>query len=519
MHGPRPPPRPAPSDVPEADRAVAVQPFAAAIAATALAVLVDTGVVGLVLGLAHRTVHADVVHLHVAAAAVVGEFHHRPAGRRGGHGVVVHAGAQGPGGDRGVVDLERDDLAAAGAARAHHDGLAAAVPGRRVAAAGADGDVAAAAALVTLGGQHHVVVVAEVEPAAGPVVEVVGDGDRAGDVAEALLRIAHAEVLVEGAVVAFDRGCVLAQAAAHVVGGAIALEAAVVHPALAAGGVVGAVAFDHVVLDQRIAGPAVERQVGVLAVVDAVVARVVDHPRPAGVPALAANPVVGAVVPLRAVAPARMQRHRGAARIFPEGVVVAVVGAGGVVVQRLRVHRAGEQAGGAQHGAGDEGATDGPGHGGSPEGVAPRRDRARTGRTGFREWSGRMPCRGGTRGGSARAVRGRSRGTTRGPPGATTDGVDRNAWSRQSLLGLPRMPAKAFHRRLIALPPARPSKPPCHGAKREPVRVSQVHRRVESTTLTRLLRGVHAVCTPHSRAPADAMDAVTDLSRRRPRQV
>src|SRR5690606_32710788 len=102
---------------------------------------------------------------------------------------------------------------------------------------------------------------------------------------------------------------------------------------------------------------------GFLAVVDAVIARVVDHARAAWIPALAADPVVGAVVPLRAVAPARMQRHRGAARILPEGVVVAIVGAGGVAVQRLRVGRAGEQAGGAQQGGGGQNAeTDGSGH-------------------------------------------------------------------------------------------------------------------------------------------------------------
>src|SRR5690606_11266252 len=97
----------------------------------------------------------------------------------------------------------------------------------------AHGDVGAATALVALAGHHHVVVAAEPEPAAGPVVEVVAHSDRAGDVAEALLRGAHAEVLVEGAG-AFDRGRADALAAAHVVGGAVALEAAVVHAAGAA---------------------------------------------------------------------------------------------------------------------------------------------------------------------------------------------------------------------------------------------------------------------------------------------
>src|SRR5690606_22117429 len=131
---------------------------------------------------------------------------------------------------------------------------------------------------------------------------------------------------------------VLAQAATHAVGGAIALEAAVVHAALAAGRVVRTVALDDVVLDQRITGPAVEREIRVLAVVDAVVAGVVDHARATGIPALAADPVVGAAGPLRAVAAVRVQGHAGAAGVFPEGVVEAVMGAGGVVVQGLRVH-------------------------------------------------------------------------------------------------------------------------------------------------------------------------------------
>src|SRR5690606_34286183 len=110
------------SEIAEADRTLAMQPFAAAAAAAALAVLVDAGVVGLVLGLADGAVDADVVHLHVAAAAVVGELHQRAARCRGGGRVVRHAGGERPAGHRRVVDLERDVLAARGAARAHHDG-------------------------------------------------------------------------------------------------------------------------------------------------------------------------------------------------------------------------------------------------------------------------------------------------------------------------------------------------------------------------------------------------------------
>src|SRR5690606_912284 len=102
---------------------------------------------------------------------VVGELDHRAARRRGRRRVVGHARGQRPAGDGGVVDLERDVLAAGGAARPHHDGLAAAT-GRRIAAAtGTHGDVGAALALVALACHHHVVVVAEVQAAAGPVVK------------------------------------------------------------------------------------------------------------------------------------------------------------------------------------------------------------------------------------------------------------------------------------------------------------------------------------------------------------
>src|SRR5690554_2512216 len=94
------------SEIAETDRAVAVQPFAAAVAAAALAALVDAGVVGLVLGLPDRAIDADVVDLHVPAATVVGELHQRAAGCRCGGGVVRHAGGERPAGDGGVVDLE-----------------------------------------------------------------------------------------------------------------------------------------------------------------------------------------------------------------------------------------------------------------------------------------------------------------------------------------------------------------------------------------------------------------------------
>src|SRR5690606_21007483 len=301
--------------------------------------------------------------------------------------------------------------------------------------------------------------VAKVQSATGPVVEVVGHGDRAGDVAETLLRIAHAEILVEGAAGALDRRCVDTLAAAHVVGGAVALEAAVVHAARAAGRVVRSVALDDVILDQRIAGPSVQREIGVLVVVDAVVAGVVDHARAAGIPALAANPVVGTAGPLRAVAAVCVKGHAGTAGVLPERVVVAVVVAGGVVVEGLCMHRACEQAGGAQQRGGGQGAGSDPGHGVAPCGWRPdRRDHART--------RARVSGDGTESGRPARAGRAASLRSSRqeawigmlghdSPSLGTADGM--HCWPT---------------RRMVALPSGAASRSPSGGPKRDAVRVS-----------------------------------------------
>src|SRR5690606_40551433 len=66
---------------------------------------------------------------------------------------------------------------------------------------------------------------------------------------------------------------------------AITLEGTMRLPALSTGGgVVGTVAFNNVIFHQRAAGPAVQRQVGVLGIVDIVAAGVTDGTRSTWIP-------------------------------------------------------------------------------------------------------------------------------------------------------------------------------------------------------------------------------------------
>ena len=170
--------------------------------------------------------------------------------------------------------------------------------------------------------------ITQIQSLARPEIHVVGKGDSAGNIAEAFFRVSHAEVLVES-LGAIDRRLLHTLTATHVVGRAITLEAAVVSTARTASGIVRTVAFDDVVLDQWIARPTVKRQIRVLAAANTVVARVVQHARTAArIPAFAAHPVVGITGPLGGITAARLQGHRRAARVFPEGVVIPVVGAG-----------------------------------------------------------------------------------------------------------------------------------------------------------------------------------------------
>src|SRR5690606_14025547 len=197
----------------------------------------------------------------------------------------------------------------------------------------ADGDGGATAALVALGRQDLVVVAAQVQAGPGPRVEVVADGDGAAGP----LLLAHAPELLERPG-ALDGGRVVPPGLVDVVRAAVGGDCALV----GAGGPVGAPALDDVVLDQRVPGPAVQREVGVARRVEG---GVVGHgPPPAGGPALTGDKVPG-VPPLGAVAAARVEGHRdGPGRVGPERVEVPVVVPGLVLRDRgVRVGRTGQQ--------------------------------------------------------------------------------------------------------------------------------------------------------------------------------
>src|SRR5690606_9130941 len=101
---------------------------------------------------------------------------------------------------------------------------------------------------------------------------------------------------------ALDGGGVVAGRLVDVVGAAVAGDRALV----GAGGPVGAPVVDDVVLDERVPGPAVQRQVRVAGRVEA--ARVRHGPASAGVPALAGHEVAG-VAPRGAVVAAGAEVH------------------------------------------------------------------------------------------------------------------------------------------------------------------------------------------------------------------
>src|SRR5688572_3847464 len=104
---------------------IAMHPLTVA-TTTAAAIGIEAGVVALRLGLACRAIHDDVVHLHVAVAAVVGVRNRDAAAQAGRGRVFLHAGAQRPGLHVLVVDPQRDRLAAGGATRTNPEALAAA---------------------------------------------------------------------------------------------------------------------------------------------------------------------------------------------------------------------------------------------------------------------------------------------------------------------------------------------------------------------------------------------------------
>lgn len=141
-----------------------------------------------------------------------------------------------------------------------------------------DRDFSRPTALIALRSDDLVVVSAEREPALGPRVEVVLDGDAAAHA----VALAHAPELRKGGG-ALDAGRVDALRLVDVVGAVVAGDRAQLVGA--GGGVVAAEGLNHVVLDQRVGGPAVDGQVAVLVVVGPVAVVRDDTVRGAGVPA------------------------------------------------------------------------------------------------------------------------------------------------------------------------------------------------------------------------------------------
>lgn len=118
-----------------------------------------------------------------------------------------------------------------------------------------DFDFGGAAALVTLGGHDHVVPGTELQVAlAAPFLEVLARVDRAADA----LLATDGPVLVEGSG-ADDGRLVDTPGAVDVVHAAIVLDGA--EARRAGRRVVRAVGLDNVVLDERVGGPAVEREI------------------------------------------------------------------------------------------------------------------------------------------------------------------------------------------------------------------------------------------------------------------
>jgi len=91
-----------------------MEPFA--VGSAAGIVLPYTGVGALVFRLAGGTVHLDVVDLHVTIVGVIEKLNIDAAGVVAGAGIVAHAGAEGEGSDRVLVDLEVDPALSVGAA-------------------------------------------------------------------------------------------------------------------------------------------------------------------------------------------------------------------------------------------------------------------------------------------------------------------------------------------------------------------------------------------------------------------
>jgi len=182
-----------------------------------------------------------------------------------------------------------------------------------------NGDIGGSSAEVSLRGDDLVVECAELQSRRRPRVEVV----RGGDSSAGAVALADRPVLVEGRG-ALDRRLIDALSFVDVVCRAVRGETALERRA--GGGVVGAEVLDNVVLDERAGGPSVHGEV-------AVAARVVrtaegDRPSSAGEPSLSSDKVA-ACAPAYAVLSTRpIGICDGGTTVSPEGIVVAIAGAG-----------------------------------------------------------------------------------------------------------------------------------------------------------------------------------------------
>lgn len=181
-------------------------------------------------------------------------------------------------------------------------------------------DRGGATALVTLSSHNLVIVLTQSQSLASPSVEVVCHVHTASNP----LGVPHAPVLIECRGT-HDTRLVIPCRLSNGISTAVGLESSQVLRPRA--GVVGAVRLDDVVLNQRVGRPAIDSQVSVALGVER--AAVVDGAGRAGLPALAADEVV-AVLPVDRVGAAGAVLVVDVATVVgPEGVVEAVVVAGG----------------------------------------------------------------------------------------------------------------------------------------------------------------------------------------------
>lgn len=175
--------------------------------------------------------------------------------------------------------------------------------------------------LIPLGSHNLVIMAPQPQPLIRPRLEVVTNIDTPTNP----LRSPHAPKLIKR-LGPLNAGLVVPRALGNGVGTAVSVEGA--QPGRPRAGVVGAEALNDVVLDQRVARPAVDGEVAVALGVE--LSRVVDHAvGVARVPSLATDKVA-AVLPVdRVGATVAVLIVDGAAVVGPEGVVVAVVIAGG----------------------------------------------------------------------------------------------------------------------------------------------------------------------------------------------